>query len=47
MSAEPAASLGERIDARGPNDPHGPMAGILIYSAAPDVEVKHGNPTTD
>ncbi len=33
-----AASLRERIYSRGPNEPHGPMAGILIYTAAPDSE---------
>jgi hypothetical protein len=33
-----AASLRERIYSREPNEPHGPMAGILIYTAAPDSE---------
>ncbi len=33
-----AASLRERIYSRQPNEPHGPMAGILIYTAAPDSE---------
>ena len=45
-----AASIRERIYARNPGDPGGPMAGILIYTAAPDSEgtlgglVKLGRP---
>ena len=33
-----SASIRERIYARNPGDPNGPMAGILIYTAAPDSE---------
>lgn len=33
-----AASLAERIYSREPNDPQGPMAGILLYTAAADSE---------
>ncbi|HEX7735926.1 MAG TPA: DUF1998 domain-containing protein [Ktedonobacteraceae bacterium] len=33
-----AASLRERIYAQGPNKPGGPMAGILLYTAASDSE---------
>ncbi|MCC7359021.1 MAG: DUF1998 domain-containing protein [Anaerolineales bacterium] len=33
-----AASLRERLYSRGPDDPDGPMAGILIYTSAPDSE---------
>jgi hypothetical protein len=33
-----AASLRERIYFRESNEPHGPMAGILIYTAAPDSD---------
>ncbi len=45
-----AASIRERIYSRDPGDPGGPMAGILIYTAAPDSEgtlgglVKLGQP---
>lgn len=45
-----AASLRERIYARDPGEPHGPMAGVLIYTAAPDAEgtlgglVRRGEP---
>mgnify|MGYP000054675477 CR=1 FL=1 len=45
-----AASLRERIYAREPNEPFGAMAGILIYTAAPDAEgtlgglVRRGHP---
>lgn len=47
-----SASIRERIYSRGPNDPHGPMAGVLIYTAAPDSEgtlgglVSLGEPVT-
>jgi len=46
-----SASIRERIYARNPGDPNGPMAGILIYTAAPDSEgtlgglVKLGQPS--
>ena len=46
------ASVRERIYCRNPDDPGGPMAGILIYTAAPDSEgtlgglVKLGEPDT-
>jgi len=33
-----AASIRERLYCKGVNDPHGPMAGILIYTAASDSE---------
>lgn len=33
-----AASISERIYARGPDEPGGPMAGILLYTAASDSE---------
>ena len=33
-----SASIRERIYSRSPGDPNGPMAGILIYTAAPDSE---------
>ena len=33
-----AASLRERIYAREPGEPGGPMAGFLLYTAAPDSE---------
>lgn len=33
-----SASIRERIYSRNPGDPNGPMAGILIYTAAPDSE---------
>ena len=33
-----AASIAERIYSRGPDDPAGPMAGILLYTAAADSE---------
>ncbi len=33
-----AASIRERIYARNPGEPGGPMAGILLYTAAPDSE---------
>jgi len=33
-----AASIGERIYARNPDEPGGPMAGILFYTAASDSE---------
>lgn len=33
-----AASIRERIYSRPPDDPHGPMAGVLLYTAAPDSE---------
>lgn len=33
-----AAGIRERIYARGPDEPGGPMAGILLYTAAPDSE---------
>lgn len=45
-----SASIRERIYSRNPGDPNGPMAGILIYTAAPDSEgtlgglVKLGEP---
>lgn len=45
-----AASIRERIYSRNPGDPGGPMAGLLIYTAAPDSEgtlgglVKLGQP---
>ncbi len=32
------ASLSERIYSRNPHDPDGPMAGMLIYTSAPDSE---------
>ena len=47
-----AASIRERIYARGPDEPGGPMAGILLYTAASDSEgtlgglVKLGEPET-
>jgi hypothetical protein len=47
-----AASLRERIYSRNPEDPGGPMAGLLIYTAATDSEgtlgglVKQGEPNT-
>ena len=47
-----SASIRERIYSRNPGDPNGPMAGILIYTAAPDSEgtlgglVKLGEPAT-
>ncbi len=47
-----AASIRERIYARNPEEPGGPMAGILIYTAATDSEgtlgglVKLGEPQT-
>jgi hypothetical protein len=47
-----AASLRERLYSRGPDDPNGPMAGLLIYTSAPDSEgtlgglVSLGEPTT-
>lgn len=33
-----AASIRERLYCRTPSDPHGPMAGILLYTAATDSE---------
>ncbi len=33
-----AASISERIYARPPDAEDGPMAGVLIYTAAPDSE---------
>ncbi len=45
-----SASIRERIYSRQPGDPNGPMAGLLIYTAAPDSEgtlgglVKLGQP---
>jgi hypothetical protein len=33
-----AASLRERIYSKSPDDDNGPMAGVLIYTAAPDSE---------
>lgn len=33
-----AASLRERLYSRSPEDQNGPMAGVLIYTAAPDSE---------
>jgi hypothetical protein len=33
-----AASIRERLYARDPGDPGGPMAGILLYTSAPDAE---------
>lgn len=33
-----AASIRERIYSRGPEDENGPMAGVLLYTAAPDSE---------
>jgi hypothetical protein len=47
-----SASIRERIYSRNPGDPNGPMAGILLYTAAPDSEgtlgglVKLGEPDT-
>jgi hypothetical protein len=47
-----AASLRERIYSKSPQDDNGPMAGILIYTAAPDSEgtlgglVSLGEPAT-
>ena len=47
-----AASLRERLYSRGPDDPGGPMAGVLIYTSAPDSEgtlgglVSLGEPAT-
>ena len=47
-----AASLRERIYSKSPDDASGPMAGILLYTAAPDSEgtlgglVSLGEPTT-
>jgi hypothetical protein len=47
-----AASLRERIYSKSPDEPGGPMAGILIYTAAPDSEgtlgglVRLGEPDT-
>jgi hypothetical protein len=45
-----AASIRERIYSRNPDEPNGPMAGILIYTSASDSEgtlgglVKQGEP---
>ena len=33
-----AASLRERLYSRGPDEPNGPMAGVLVYTSAPDSE---------
>jgi hypothetical protein len=33
-----AASVRERLYSRGPGEEGGPMAGILLYTAAPDSE---------
>ncbi|MBI3271499.1 MAG: DUF1998 domain-containing protein [Planctomycetes bacterium] len=33
-----AAGIRERIYSRGPEEEHGPMAGVLLYTAAPDSE---------
>jgi hypothetical protein len=47
-----AASLRERLYSRGPTEPEGPMAGVLIYTSAPDSEgtlgglVSLGEPAT-
>lgn len=47
-----AASVRERLYSRGPDDEGGPMAGILLYTAAPDSEgtlgglVELGDPLT-